>query len=1032
MGNTPEQNGSDNELLNELQELREKNKRSQSVSEDRLSQIESLLYEKMQAEERSVYFEEKYEEIKASTFWKLTKPAREFSDKLKTMFPKEKRRLPFAVKRPKKYEKIFSILVPLYNTPSQFLREMIDSVQDQTCPDWELCLADASDDKHRYVGDICRKYAENDPRIKYRKLPENLMISGNTNEAAAMAEGRYIALLDHDDVLAPDAIEENEAAIRDGNWDVLYSDEDHLLLNGQHGNPFYKPDWSPDLLCSQMYICHFLVIRRELFEETGGFRSKYDGSQDYDLMLRLSEKTDRICHIPKILYSWRESESSTAANADSKPYAHDAGKNALDEHLKRVYGDRAHAEDSEFTFVYDARYPLPENTKVSVIIPMKDQWELTDDCVRSIVEKSTWKNYEVLILDNHSEDPQTKTWFAQIEKDCPQVRVLEADMDFNWSRLNNFGMKHADGDVFIFLNNDTKVISPDWMERLSEMALRKNTGVAGALLLYSDGTIQHAGVVVGMKGTADHVFKGMRPAHFGAPFVSPMVTRNVLAVTGACMAVSRKTIEKIGEFDETFIICGSDVELGIRAYKNGLVNVYDASVRLYHLESKSRDSYIPKVDFKRSTAIYAPFREGGDPYFNPNLNIESTTPRAKSDLPLKRSKEGVPSNDVGEITPIVPRKEDSDAFRLNLLIPSVDERHAFGGISTAVRFFEQLCDRLDCEKRIITTDSEIVRKHMILTDDYVRVKWSDRSSAKKQVVDFNVWKRTAWTLPVRKNDVFVATGWWTAYAVREVNQWQKSVYGLQENHPLIYMIQDYEPGFYAWSSRFLLAESTYRMDIPVYAVFNSGLLMEYFDKLGYRFEKHWCFEPTLNAELKKYLPENRRATKKKQILVYGRPGTPRNAFELVCMSLRRFVAADPEKYAKWTFLAAGEKFVDVDLGSGAVLKSIGKLSLGDYAETMLETYAGISLMASPHPSYPPLEMSSFGIKTITNSFFNKDLSGFSSNIITAGVSTADEIAGKLEMVCSNYQSVVEWEVNEAYVAENTEIETIIEEISGLF
>ena len=524
----------------------------------------------------------------------------------------------------------FSILVPLYNTPQEYLRAMIQSVIDQTYANWELCLADGSDAEHAEVGVICREYQSRDGRIVYRRLEKNMGIAENTNQCATMATGEYFVLLDHDDLLTVDALYENARAINACQADILYSDEDHLSLAGNYINPFFKPDWSPDLLYSQMYICHLFVFRAELFRRIGGFCSEYNGAQDYDLMLRLSEHTDAIHHIPKILYHWRESENSTAMNADSKPYAHDAGRKALDAHLKRKYQGKAYAEDGSYLFTYVPRFCMEGEPQVSIIIPMKDKWELTQACIESILEKTHYPNYEILILDNRSELVQTQQWLNQAASRDARIRVLKADMEFNWSKINNFGIRNAHGDVFVFLNNDTVVISPEWLERLAENALRDEIGAVGPLLLYGDGTIQHAGVVVGFGGWADHVFKGMKAEHNASMFVSPVIRRNVLAVTGACMAVSRKTIEKIGGFDETFVICGSDCELCIRAHERGLFNLYDASVRLYHLESKSRDSFIPEIDFKRSYDCYTPYRENGDPFYNCNLDMNSTTPREKS------------------------------------------------------------------------------------------------------------------------------------------------------------------------------------------------------------------------------------------------------------------------------------------------------------------------------------------------------------------------------------------------------------------
>ena len=524
----------------------------------------------------------------------------------------------------------FSVLVPLYNTDKKMLREMICSVLAQTYPNFELCLADASDESHAYVGRIAEEYARRDARVKYQKLAENKGISGNTNECRRMATGDYLALLDHDDLIAPHALASNYKVIKAQAPDVIYSDEDKIDEKGKRHLPFFKPDYDRDLLYSQMYICHFLVFKAELFDEAGGLSDKHSGAQDYDLMLRFTEHTDRIAHISDVLYSWRETPSSTSVNPGSKPYAHDAGKTALDAHLKRRYGEFAHAEDSEYLFVYDARFDLlKDEPLVSIIIPTKNGADYVRCCVTGILETSTYKNYEILILDNNSDDPEAFACFDELKKRDGRVRVIRAEFPFNWSKVNNFGVRHAKGDVFIFLNNDTRVITPDWIERLAENALRPDVGAVGGLLLYDDGTIQHAGVVVGMNHWADHVFKAMPTEHYGHGFVSPMVSRDVLAVTGACMAVSRETFLKLGGFDEEFIICGSDVEFCIRSYKAGLAVLYDACVRLTHYESKTRDATdIPKIDFLLSDKVYGEFRDGRDPFYNRNLDINSTAPQA--------------------------------------------------------------------------------------------------------------------------------------------------------------------------------------------------------------------------------------------------------------------------------------------------------------------------------------------------------------------------------------------------------------------
>lgn len=946
----------------------------------------------------------------------------------------------------------FSVLVPLYNTPDNLLREMIDSVVNQTYANWELCLADGSDENHKYVETTAMSYAAKDPRVKYMRLEENLGISGNTNNCEKMATGDYIALLDHDDLIAPDALFENARAICETNAEVLYSDEDHLSMGGLHVNPFYKPDYSPDLLRSQMYICHFLVINKALFEEIGGFNREFDGSQDYDLMLRLSEKTDKICHIPKILYTWRECEGSTAANADAKPYAHVAGLKALDAHLKRRFGENAYATESDYTFVFDARFGTMKDTpKVSIIIPMKDKHELTDACVKSIISKSTYQNYEILILDNRSENVETFDWFNNIEKYDSRIKVHPADMEFNWSKINNHGINLATGDVYIFLNNDIEIISPDWIERLCENALRDDIGVVGPLLLYEDDTIQHAGVVVGFGGWADHVFKGMKPIHYGAPYVSPMVSRNVLAVTGACLAVSKKTIEKIGNFDENFIICGSDIELGIRAYEFGLNNKYLATVRLYHYESKSRDSYIPEQDFKKSYECYAEYRKNIDPYYNINLDINSLIPSERvADVNkmnfknfLKRCPLTAPickaikkalmppaEYEIPEVLAISPRidTEDNKKLRINLLTPSVDIKHVFGGISTAIKLFESLRDELGCEVRIITTDAPVIEASSVVSKDYKIVSCDDTSNAPMQLVSFS--SRFKKTIPIRENDIFVATGWWTVYTIKEVIEWQAKAFNKAPN-PLIYMIQDYEPGFYPWSSRYMMAESTYKLKTPTYAIINSYLLKEFLDNNGYSFNQSWAFEPVLNDNLRKYLPSDcSEVKKKKQILIYGRPSTERNAFALLISGLKLW----REKFTEasdWQILSAGEAHDNVDLGDGVIVNSCGKLSLEEYARIMTETYAGVSLMVSPHPSYPPLEMSTFGVKTITNTYSNKDMSNFNSNIVSLDSCSASDIADALTEICSKYTGSGTVITNNAYAKGGAPFGSCVKELANM-
>lgn len=523
---------------------------------------------------------------------------------------------------------LFSILMPVYNVEEKWIRKAIDSVKAQTYLEWELCIADDCSTKEE-----TREFLRNikDEQIHVTFLEKNGGISRATNEAAGLAKGDYILLMDNDDVLAPHALYEFYKEIKKSDADIIYSDQDIIDQYDCHREPLHKPDFSMDLLLGQMYIGHLLGFKRSLFEASGGFRSEFNGSQDYDLMLRMSRRAEKIAHIPKILYSWRDLPSSTAANPESKPYAQTAGLRAVQEYLDSVYPEGASASETEALFVYDVRYPVMKPAKVSVIMPTKDHADLLGAVIKSIEEKTDYPDYEILILDNNSKEQETFRCFKELQEAYSNVKVIDAPFKFNWSKLNNLGITKASGDVFIFMNNDMEVISPEWMQRLAEKALRKGTGVVGGLLLYEDGTIQHAGVVTGIGGWADHIFKGMKPVHYGSPFISPMVTRNVTAVTGACMAISRETIERIGNFDEEFIVCGSDIEICIRAINRGLVNVYDPYVKLYHYESKSRDARdIPEVDFQLSYKMYKNYHNHTDPYYNINLDPESCIPRRRN------------------------------------------------------------------------------------------------------------------------------------------------------------------------------------------------------------------------------------------------------------------------------------------------------------------------------------------------------------------------------------------------------------------
>lgn len=974
-----------------------------------------------------------------------------------------------------------SIIIPVFDVDRKRFKKTLDSLVRQSVQNFEVCISDGG--AGHKIKDLVDKYASK-LDIRYVSSTKALGISKNTNEALRLASGEYIGFLDHDDLLVEDAIQESLKKLKEG-YDAVYSDEDIVDEKGRVLNKMFKPDFSPDLLYAQNYICHFFVVKKAIAKKVGEFNQKFDGAQDYDYILRVTEQTKKIGHIDKILYHWLATEDSTSTNSDAKPYAQMAGLKALDAHLKRVYGKEAEAVETENLFVYQPRYHTLKNQKIDIIIPMRDKWVLTDGCVSSIIEKTKYKNYQVTIIDNGSQEELTKKWFEKIQKLDKRIRVLTADFEFNWSKLQNFGVKNSDADIFIFLNNDTIITDENWLDILGEQAIRPGVGVVGPLLLYDDGTIQHAGVVVGLGGYADHIYKNAPAIHSGVNYISPMVQRDVLAVTGACMAISRKTLDKIGLFDEKFIICGSDVEICIRAHEMGLFNIYTPNTQLIHLESKSRSPKIPRVDFSLSRLVYQKYWNNGDPFFNSNLNYNSLIPLetpkqslAKQKVKLKKrmnhsyaasnayaatknlfkrnrlavklvrkartAKRLVLGGEIGnekatkgikviELNKITPVKIEpvSDKIRINLLVPSLNQEDIFGGIATALKFFDQF-DEAQYDKRIVVTNMPL--KEGGLSKKYARyalVRNGAISEKALQIVDLPFTPLDQ-RLTVSERDVFIATAWWTAYNIAPLIEWQKKEYALKKAHPLIYLIQDFEPGFYKWSSRYVLAEETYRLNIPVFAIFNSKELKDFFDNRDYHFEKTYYFTPVLNDKLKQHLLEDKEVGRKKQIIVYGRPKTPRNAFEIVVASLKE-AFRDRDDAGEWKILSMGENHRDITISDRTTLVSVGKLTLDGYAKAMEESYLAVSLMVSPHPSYPPLEMSSFGVRTITNKYENKDLSKFNENIISVDRCDPSVIAKEITKYLDRFDELsktAKKRINKSYINASDQFEPIIKDISS--
>ena len=521
---------------------------------------------------------------------------------------------------------LISIVIPLYCTPLPYLKELLESVRRQSYENWQLCLADGSpDDKAK---EFIEKHYGREKRIVYRKLEENGGISVNTNEAVALAAGEYLMLCDHDDTLEPDALYEIVKAINDTGADVLYTDEDKVSMDGRHYfDPNFKPDFNLFRLRENNYICHIFVVKKSLTDETGLLRSEFDGAQDFDFILRCCEKAQKITHIPKVLYHWRCHMDSTAADPSSKAYAYEAGRKAVREHYQRL-GIDAKVEMTERPGWYRSHVKVQGNPLISVIIPNKDHTDDLELCLFSMTRKSTYRNYEILIVENNSEKEETFEYYRKLPDRYPKARVLTWEKEFNYSAINNFAAKEAKGEYLLFLNNDVEILTPDWMEEMLQNCQQENVAAVGAKLYYPDDTIQHAGVVLGLGGIAGHIMcraSKEDPGYFGRM----ISVQEISAVTAACMMVKKSDFDAVGGLDETFQVAFNDIDLCMKFRAAGKKIIFTPYAELYHYESKSRGlEDTPEKQFrfdkevKRFQEKWAQQLEMEDPYYSPNLSLK--------------------------------------------------------------------------------------------------------------------------------------------------------------------------------------------------------------------------------------------------------------------------------------------------------------------------------------------------------------------------------------------------------------------------
>jgi glycosyltransferase involved in cell wall biosynthesis len=524
--------------------------------------------------------------------------------------------------------RLVSILLPTFNTPEIWLRRCLDSVLAQSYPHWELCIADDASTEPQ-VRKVLEAYAKRDPRIRVIWRQSNGHISAASNSALTLARGDWIALLDHDDELHPAALASIvDAFQRYPKWQLVYTDEDKIDADGQRYDPYFKPHWNPDLLRGQNCISHLGVYSRALVNEVGGFREGLEGSQDWDLALRCSERltSEQIGHVPIVLYHWRAVAGSTAQHVGEKSYAHEAGRRTLMAHFERIGVAAQVLEIDDMLGIFRIRYPLPDRRPlVTIIVPTRDRLDLLRRCVESILERTTYPNYDILIVDNQSVEPESLAYFSSFDGH-PKVRVKKHDKPFNYSCINNDAVGDCRGELVCLLNNDIEVITPDWLDELASHAVRPHVGAVGAMLYYPNDTIQHAGVVTGVHGVAAHLYSGM-PRGFVGQMARAKLTQGMSAVTAACLMVRRKLYLEAGGLDTALQVAFNDIDFCLRLRQLGYTNIWTPFAELYHHESASRgneDTADKRARFMREVEFMKIRWEGqldDDPVYNPNLTL---------------------------------------------------------------------------------------------------------------------------------------------------------------------------------------------------------------------------------------------------------------------------------------------------------------------------------------------------------------------------------------------------------------------------
>ena len=545
------------------------------------------------------------------------------------------------------YQPLISVIVPTYNTDIQFLRDCIDSVLGQVYENWELCIVDDAS-PNQEVRDAIEAYAKQDKRIKYKFLTKNQHIAGATNEAVALASGEFISLFDHDDLLWPNALFEVVKALNsDKTIDFLYTDEDKITEDRfEHLGPFFKPDWNPDFLHSVNYITHFSTVRKTLYDKLGGIKADYNGAQDWDFFLRVTSATKRIHHISKVVYSWRVHDLSTAKSTDSKPYVVEAQRRAISDDLaRRGYADATVERDPNHSGYWVVTHPVIGDPLISIVIPTKNQYKVVKRCIESIYAKSTYKNFEIILVDTGSTDQKVLHWYEKLKQQHNNLRIVDwPEQPFSYARSCNEGARQSKGELLVMLNNDTEVITPNWLEQMAGDTQRKEIGAVGCLLFFPDKYhIQHAGVGVGLGGVAANSFQMMTLSQPMSQTQHLMINtkHNMSAVTAACLMIRKDLYDEIGGFDEQYRVTYNDVDLCLRLREKGYLNLYTPHIRLLHHESISvgAPDEIEKRDTVEMKQAIEQFKKQWKKYIlhDPDLNPNLYKGDAFYDIPLQQS-----------------------------------------------------------------------------------------------------------------------------------------------------------------------------------------------------------------------------------------------------------------------------------------------------------------------------------------------------------------------------------------------------------